>query len=208
MARIIPGPIVADATGRIGEVVFAHLLGTPYVRRVQKPYISNSPAQALNRSQFGLYASTFGVSGWHIGRDFSVVAYRCNRVPHTILISAALYTLRTGVSQTFFPRSNALPPLSALSAQDLGATLGISAGLNTSPYNVVNHVLVIQDDGAHVLAQQSVAPGNPIDYFLTYADDFTGPPLLVFSFNVTLSIGPPFPLTVALWSLGTTFRLP
>lgn len=110
MARVNHGPIVQDATGKAGDVVFAHYFGTPYVRQRQRAYVSNTQVQQDERDLFRPYAKAYGFTNGPWRNSLKPIAYTHNKYLHVFLLSAFLRERKGAVQPKVFPTANGLPP--------------------------------------------------------------------------------------------------
>lgn len=202
MARVIPGPVVADITGALGSVVFAHLFRTQYVRRKQKRYRSNTPIQATNRALFARFARTFSRSGWQKGREFSTIVFSLGVHPFNRYMHALLSTARTGQSHSVLPARNGLALFDSFAVTYLPDWLFTDCGVNTSPHTVRTHILYVGANSKTVIQQSDRPPGASIGFFIQPLTLGLTTPITLLVFPLVHSTGPPYPLTAILWAPG------
>jgi hypothetical protein len=207
MARVKHGPITADATGKIGEVVFAHLFGVPFVRKKQRPYVSNTPTQKANRDLFAIPAKRWPLSGWQKPRYYANICDILQVKPSATFVGAALKTLRTGSPVEIFPRTRRLSPFSGPVITPFPGGITINWGINATPHTVSIQSVAIADNGTGWQETNFAPPGTAMVSFFFYNSYFVGPPYTVLAFAVFPEILLPDPQIPQLWNRGRTCRV-
>ena len=201
MARVNHGPIVMDATGKAGPVVFAHYFGTPYVRQKQKPYYSRSAQQETERNLFQPYAKAYGYTAGYWRDSFKPVAYSYGKYLHTFLISALLRNRKSGQPVTVLPTANGIHPFNDFSlTQDANNFIvHLDDDLVNGPNKYAAFFVcdTVANVGANVWGQATINP----NVFPKYA---YGPPGQVFSFWAFAFESPAidYPFNPVQWNAG------
>jgi len=204
MARIIPGPIVSEITGRAGDVVFANLLGTPLVRARQKPYVSNTGNQQIERALFRMFMKAWSFSGNNKFSRFGTISLHQNKYPHAAFLKAYMRTFKYASQHPLFPTSNGLIDLqinNVVFNPDL-----ITVSFRPSP-NLIDALLqgTIVDNVGNVWNDAIPVAAGTASVLLF--DTQLIPPVTIGYFLSTPSTIQPPPFTPQLWSQGICVKV-
>ena len=206
MARIIAGPLVTSISGKAGEVVFAELLGTPYVRTKQKPYVSNTLSQQLERLLFKNVAHNIKRGGWTKESTFGTICLRQNRYPHAVLLSAILRTRKTFISRSLFDHANGLPDFTSYSISPQVGFVTVQVNANPMPFDLRLNGIAIDDDyRVQSTFTNAYLSGQPGTLFF----DIPQTQPITFAFFTSHPTNPDFwPDDPKLWNIGVCATLP